>query len=213
MEISPQALPWKSVYKLLTGSIVPRPIGWVSSLDPEGQPNLAPFSFFNAVCSSPPTLLFCPTIRGTDTAQKDTLNNVRRTGEFVINIVTEELAAAMNETSAELPAEVNEFAVARLLTEPSVMVRPPRVAASPIHFECKLSHLIDISTEPGGGSVVIGEIVHIHVRDDLLIGDDKIDIEKLKPIGRLAGPNYCHITNIFQMVRPPSRLGINRQAS
>lgn len=213
MEISPQSLPWNSVYKLLIGSIVPRPIGWVSTLDPDGQPNLAPFSFFNAVCSNPPTLLFCPTVRGTDSAQKDTLNNVRRTGEFVVNIVTEELAAAMNETSTELPPEVNEYVVARLLTEPSAVVRPPRVAASPIHFECKVSHLIDISFQPGGGSVVIGEIVHIHVRDDLLIGDDKIDLEKLKPIGRLAGPNYCHINSVFQMVRPPSRLGINRQAT
>ena len=109
METNPESLPWQSFYKLLTGSIVPRPIGWVSTINAAGQPNLAPYSFFNAICANPPHLLFCPGIRRADLANKDTLNNVRDNGEFVINIVTEELADAMNITATEVAADVNEF--------------------------------------------------------------------------------------------------------
>ncbi|MBC8097950.1 MAG: flavin reductase family protein, partial [Armatimonadetes bacterium] len=102
MELNPNDLPHTSVYKILIGTVLPRPIGWISSLSPAGQPNLAPYSFFNAVCPKPPTVLFCPNVRGSDGAQKDTLRNVRATGEFVVNIVSEPLAHAMNLTSVEL---------------------------------------------------------------------------------------------------------------
>lgn len=210
MEIKPDELPWQSMYKLLTGSVVPRPIGWVSTLNAEGQPNLAPFSFFNVVCPRPAHLLFCPQIRGTDGEEKDTLVNIRTTGEFVFNIVTEELLPAMNQSSTELPSDVDEFQVANLITTPSVVVRPPRVAASPIHFECRLAHILDFGEgQTGGGSVVIGEVVHFHVRDDLLIESDKIDVRKLRPVGRLAGPQYSRVNEIIELVRPPSRLNIN----
>lgn len=206
MEIAPDALPWQSIYKLLIGSIVPRPIGWISSMDEEGRLNLAPFSFFNAVCANPPHLLFSPMIRSNDRQPKDTLRNVRRSGEFVVNIVTEELAEAMNQTSAELPAEVDEFAVANLITAPSVVVRPPRVAASPIHFECQVAQIVDLGDEPGAGSVVIGRIVHLHVSEKVLLDGDKIDLARLKPIARLAGSSYCRVTDTFDMVRPPSQI-------
>lgn len=206
MEITPETMPWKSFYKLMIGSIVPRPIGWISTLAPDGNPNLAPFSFFNAVCPEPAYVLFCPMIRGTDRQPKDTLENVRRTGEFVVNIVTEELAEAMNLTSTELPAEVNEFAVANLLTTPSVAVRPPRVAASPIHYECQVAHIIDLGDQEGAGSVVIGRVVHLHVDERVLLNGDKIDLGSLKPIGRLAGNRYCRVTDIFEMVRPAPKL-------
>lgn len=206
MEINPAAIPWNSIYKLLIGSIVPRPIGWISTISPEGQPNLAPFSFFNAVCANPPHVLFCPMIRSTDLQRKDTLNNIRQNGEFVVNIVTEALAEKMNATSTELPAEVDEFAVANLMTAPSVVVRPPRVAASPVHFECRLAHLYEVGDQPGAGSVVIGEIVHLHVSEEVLVGEDKIDLQRLQPIGRLAGHAYCRVTDVFEMVRPPSKI-------
>lgn len=208
MEISPENYPWNSIYKIMIGSILPRPIGWISTIDPSGKPNLAPFSFFNAVCGNPPHVLFCPMIRGTDLSQKDTLSNVRATGEFVVNIVTEELAEAMNITSAEFPAGMDEFAAAGLEKMPSVRVRPPRVAASPIHYECQVVQIVDLGSQPGGGSVVIGRVVHLHVAERVLIGGDKIDLNALSPIGRLAGSAYCRVSDIFEMPRPGSWLGL-----
>jgi len=206
MEIAPENLPWQSVYNIFVGSVVPRPIGWISTVDPAGRPNLAPFSFFNAVCPNPPHVLFCPNVRITDRQTKDSLHNVRETGEFVVNIVTEDLAEAMNLTSAELPVEVNEFEFGGLSVSPSKAVRPPRVAVSPIHYECKVSHIFDLGDQPGAGSVVIGRVIHIHVDESVLFGGDKIDLAKLKPIGRLGGNGYCKVRNLFKMVRPPSQI-------
>ena len=206
MEIAPASIPRASLYKILIGSVVPRPIGWISTINASGQPNLAPFSFFNVVCPKPPTVLFCPMVRGTDGEQKDTLNNVKATGEFVVNIVSEELASKMVATSVEIAAQVNEFELVGLESAPSVAVRPPRVADSPIHFECKLTQIVEIGNNPGGGSVVIGEIVHLHVDERVLLGEDKIDLAKLKPIGRLAGSAYVRVTDLFEMVRPPSQI-------
>lgn len=114
MEINPENMPPGSVYKILIGTVVPRPIGWISSVDTEGVPNLAPFSFFNVVGNNPPMVIFSPMVRGTDKQSKDTLRNVQATGEFVVNIVTEDLAEAMNITSTEFPAGVNEFEAAGL---------------------------------------------------------------------------------------------------
>jgi flavin reductase (DIM6/NTAB) family NADH-FMN oxidoreductase RutF len=206
VEINPETVAWNSMYKIMIGSVLPRPIGWVSSIDANGQPNLAPFSFFNAVCANPPHVLFCPGIRSADRNPKDTLKNVRETGEFVVNIVTEATAEAMNITATELPANVNEFEAAGLTAVPSVTVKPPRVGESPIHYECKVAQIVDLGSEPGGGSVVIGRVVHLHVDDSVLIGEDKIDLEKLKPIGRLAGASYCRVTDVFDMIRPPSQI-------
>jgi flavin reductase (DIM6/NTAB) family NADH-FMN oxidoreductase RutF len=206
MEIAPDALPRQSIYKILIGSVVPRPIGWISTVNASGQPNLAPFSFFNAVCSSPPTVLFCPMIRSTDGNTKDTLNNVKATGEFVVNIVSEEQALSMVATSLEIAPDVNEFELTGLATAPSVVVKPPRVAESPIHFECKVSQIVEVGNQPGGGSVVLGEIVHLHVDERVLIGEDKINLAALKPIGRLAGSAYTRVTDLFEMVRPPSQI-------
>jgi flavin reductase (DIM6/NTAB) family NADH-FMN oxidoreductase RutF len=190
----------------MIGSILPRPIGWISTVDGEGRPNLAPFSFFNAVCANPPHVLFCPMVRGTDKKPKDTLQNVRATGEFVVNIVTEELALAMNASAAELPAEIDEFEFAGLTASPSVVVAPPRVASSPIHYECKVAHLLDLGHEPGGGSIVVGRVVHVHVQEDLLTGMDRINLEELKPIARLGGNFYTRVSDVFEMVRPASQI-------
>jgi flavin reductase (DIM6/NTAB) family NADH-FMN oxidoreductase RutF len=171
-----------------------------------GQPNLAPFSFFNVVCARPPTVLFCPMIRSTDGNTKDTLNNVKATGEFVVNIVSEELAIAMIATSVEISSDVDEFELTGLVTVPSVAVKPPRVADSPIHFECKVSQIVEVGNQPGGGSVVLGEIVHLHVEERVLFGEDKINLAALKPIGRLAGSAYVRVTDIFETERPKSQI-------
>ena len=207
MELDPATIPYQSVYKIMTGSVLPRPIGWISTIDMDGRPNLAPFSFFNAVCSNPPTVLFCSSIRGSDGKAKDTLNNVRATKEFVVNIVTDELFQAMNASSIEAPAGFNEFDYAGLTLGPSISVKPARVAESPIHFECNLREIIEIGTDPGGGSIVIGTIVHIHANDEVMIGRDKINLSALKPIGRLMGNSYCRVTDIIEIERPKNILG------
>jgi len=206
METTPDSIPRASLYKILIGSVVPRPIGWISTVNANGQPNLAPFSFFNVVCAKPPTVLFCPMIRSTDGNTKDTLNNVKATGEFVVNIFGEELATEMVATSVEIAPEVNEFELTGLETSPSTVVKPPRVAEGPIHFECKLTQVVEIGNNPGGGSVVIGEIVHLHVDERVLFGGDKIDLAALKPIGRLAGSEYVRVTDLFEMERPKSQI-------
>lgn len=207
MEINPANLPHQSIYKIMTGAIVPRPIGWISTVDSSGRPNLAPFSFFNAVCSNPPTVLFCSSIRGADGKTKDTLNNVRATSEFVVNIVSEDLFEAMNASSIEAPAGFNEFEYAGVSLAPSQKVKPPRVAESLIHFECALREVIEIGSEPGGGSIVIGTIVHIQAEERVLLGMDKINLQELKPIGRLMGNAYCRVTDLIEIARPKNILG------
>ncbi len=202
MDITPSSATWQSFYKFMIGSILPRPIGWISTISADGRPNLAPYSFFNAVCANPPHVLFCPMIRTHDGAQKDSLRNVRETGEFVVNIVTFALAEAMNLTSGEYDSDINEFERAALTPFPSLTVRPPRVAESPIHFECQVAHILDLSDEPGGGSVVVGRVTHLHVDESVMLGDNKIDVTKLDPIGRMAGSNYTRIGEIFSLERP-----------
>jgi flavin reductase (DIM6/NTAB) family NADH-FMN oxidoreductase RutF len=206
MEIQPNTQNWRTVYKFMIGSILPRPIGWISTISHDGRPNLAPFSFFSPICANPPHILFCPSVRGTDGALKDTLINTQATGEFVANIVTESVAEAMNITSTELSAEVNEFELAGLTAVPSTVVDPPRVGESPVSFECEVAEIIELGREIGGGSVVIGEVVHMHVSDDVLYQSDKIDLEALGPIGRLAGSAYCRVSDLFEMPRPPSQI-------
>lgn len=206
MEASAADLEWTTLYKLLIGAVVPRPIGWVSSVNEQGASNLAPFSFFNAVCANPPLLLFCPMIRSRDGAHKDTLRNVRTSGEFVINIVSEDLAQAMNISATEFPPDVNEFQAAGLTAAPSVRVKPSRVAESRVHFECRVEQILEFGDKPGAGSVVIGRILHVHVDESVLFDGDKIDLLALKPIGRLAGSSYTRVTDIFDLVRPPSQI-------
>lgn len=206
MDINPSEHPPREVYKLLTAAIAPRPIAWVSTVNREGQPNLAPFSFFNAVCENPPTVLFCPSVRKVDGEPKDTYHNVRATGEFVINFVTEAVAEAMNLTAAEVPPEVNEFEQAGLTPQPSLLVKPPRVAESPIHFECKLRDIITISEEPGGGYIIIGTVIHMHFDDSVYRAGNTIDYDVYDPIGRLTGAGYTRTRDRFDLLRPPSEI-------
>lgn len=207
MIVSPSDLSHSELYSIVLNSVAPRPIAWVSTISEAGQPNLAPFSFFNCVCVDPPLLAFAPGLRQpkqADTGRgeaKDTLRNIRETKEFVVNIVTYELAEAMNLTSGEYESSVNEFEVARLTPEPSKVVRPPRVGESPVSFECKLHQILDFSTKPTSGSLVIGEVVSIHIADKHL-KHGKLDRNSLDMIGRMGGIQYARTTQRFEMVRP-----------
>ena len=207
MIVSPSDLSHKDLYNILLNSVGPRPIAWVSTAGASGQLNLAPFSFFNVVCVDPPLLAFAPGLRRPKQAEasrgeaKDTLRNIRDTREFVVNVVTHELAEAMNVTSGEYDASVNEFELARLTARASTIVRPPRVAESPVSFECRLHQILDFSPAPTSGSLVIGQIVSIHMNDAHL-KDGRLDRNSLDLIGRLGGNQYTRTTQRFEMVRP-----------
>jgi flavin reductase (DIM6/NTAB) family NADH-FMN oxidoreductase RutF len=207
MIVSPSDLPHSELYGLLLNSVAPRPIAWVSTMSASGQLNLAPFSFFNAVCVDPPLLAFAPGLRrpkqpeASQGEAKDTLRNIRETQEFVVNIVTYELAEAMNLTSGEYDASVNEFELAKVTPEASTVVRPPRVAESPVSFECRRYQILDFSSEPTSSSLVIGKIVSIYVSDAHL-KEGKLDRNSLDLIGRMGGMQYTRTTQRFEMVRP-----------
>lgn len=196
-------------YKLIIGSIVPRPIAFVSTVSSDGLPNLAPFSFFTGVCSNPPTVLFCPMVRGSDGNKKDTLLNIEETGEFVVNVVSEDIVEAMNLTAAEFPHGVNEFEESGLTPVPSLIVKPPRVLESPISMECKLQQVVYVGDGSlGSGSVVLGTVVRFHVRADLY-ESGRISTTDLKPVARLAGSAYCPVRDVFEIQRPTTKTGAN----
>jgi len=199
--VDAKSAPAADVYKLLIGAIVPRPIAFVSTVNAQGAFNLAPFSFFTAISANPPVICFSPMIRGRDGARKDTLRNIEGTPEFVVNIVSEDFAAQMNECSAEFPPEVDEFAVSGLTPVPSDLVKPPRVAESRVNMECRLMQIVNVSAKPLGGSLVIGEVLRFHVADEI-IQNSRIDPDLLRPIGRMGGPSYTRVTDRFDLVRP-----------
>lgn len=200
MQFDPQNLEQKSIYKLLTGIIIPRPIGWISSISEEGITNLAPFSYFNAVGDDPPHIMFSAG-RGAN-SNKDTLNNVLATKQFVVNMVTEELVEQMNTTAQGIPPNESEFDLANLTPIPSLKIKPPRVKESPIAMECELVHHYTLEDNKFGGStILVGRIVMFHIAENLLLDDFKINIETYKPISRLAGSNYAKIGEIFSVKR------------
>jgi flavin reductase (DIM6/NTAB) family NADH-FMN oxidoreductase RutF len=201
MQFDPQEIDQKAIYKLLTGAVIPRPIGWISSISEDGIPNLAPFSFFNAVGEDPPHVMFS-TVR-TNNTNKDTLNNVLATGEFVVNMATEYNVEKMNATSQIVAPEIDEFALAGLTPIASVNVKPARVAESPIAFECKLVHHYTLENhQHGGATIIIGKIVMFHIDESVWLGDFKINMETYKPVARLAGSNYAKLGEIFSIKRP-----------
>lgn len=205
MQIDAATLRWQDAYKLLIGAVVPRPIAFVSTVSPAGQPNLAPFSFFSGVCANPPCLSVA-IMRRPDGTKKDTLRNIEATGEFVVNVVTEAMAVGMNETATEFPPEVNEFTVGGFTPAPAVAVRAPRVAESPISLECRLLQVVELGASAGSGSLVLGQVVYGHVRDDLY-REGRIDVEQLRPVGRLAGNGYTTLGRTFELVRKPYQPG------
>ena len=198
MEIDP--CNFEGFNRVLTGVVVPRPIAFVSSISAEGLINLAPYSFFNAVAYDPPTLVFSSSRFAAD-KRKDTLSNIEATGEYVVNVVVDDIAEAMNRTAAEYPADVSEFDIAGLTPVPSTVVKPPRVAESPVNMECRLQQIVPIGQGHHQHGLVIGQIVLMHIRDDLIDGH-RIIHQRLRPTGRLAGSMYCHTSDVFEMARP-----------
>ncbi len=186
-------------YSILASLVTPRPIAWVTSVSPNGQINAAPFSFFNVLGANPPIVGFCPGDRAPG-VPKDTAANIRATHEFVVNLVDEELAEAMNATAADLPPGTNELAATGLATAPSTLVTPPRIAAAPAALECTEWGTLQI----GDNRLIIGLVHRVHVRDELI---DPVTLrilsEKFHPVGRMASPSwYCRTHERFEMERP-----------
>lgn len=200
MEFNPDTLEASAIYKLLTGSIIPRPIGWISTIDENGINNLAPFSYFNMIGDDPPHVMFS-TRRDNDT-NKDTLNNVLTTKQFVVNMVTEDLVEQMNATAQVVSAEVDEFELVGLTPIASTKIKPNRVKESPIQFECEMVHHYFLEDhKQGGACIVIGRIVMMHIDESVLLENYKINMETYKPVARLAGSNYSKIGEVFSIKR------------
>lgn len=184
-------------YKLTAGLIVPRPIGWIGTVSAAGVPNLAPYSFFNAVSGDPPTFVFSPG----RSSRKDTLDNVHEVGEFTINVVTVEVMGAMNASSASFDAGVDEFAECGLTAVPSTSIRAPMVGECKANIECVVTQIVDVGHAEHGNALVVGEAVEFHVAEELLDGT-RIDQAALRAIGRHAGNTYSHATDLFDLIRP-----------
>jgi len=208
MIVKTSELDQKEIYKLLIGSVVPRPIAWVSTINADNITNLAPFSYFTVASSYPPVLCFSPGLKGdlrdgeVVAVPKDTLRNIEETKEFVVNIVSANLAEQMNNTSAEYAPSVSEFERSGLTEAASSMVRPPRVGEALISMECRLNQIVRLGTAPGAGNLVLGDVLCFHI-DDSIYKAGHIDIHALNPIGRLSGNSYCRVVEqIFELRRP-----------
>lgn len=199
MKINPKT--FESFNQVLTGVVVPRPIAFVSTISDLGNVNLSPYSFFNAVSYDPPLIIFSSSKFTSDGKLKDSLSNIEQNGEFVVNIVNENIVEAMNTTAAEYPEDVNEFDIANLTQIDSDLVKPPRLSESPVNMECKLERIITLGTETHPQGLVIGEIIQLHIDDEIISGH-RINHEKLKPVGRLAGNMYTHTYDVFELMRP-----------
>lgn len=201
MKIDPNSLNQTDLYKLMIDVIVPRPIAFVSTVNRTGAFNLAPFSYFNGVSSAPPMIMISVG-RQHDGSKKDTDRNIEETGEFVVNVVTESVAEAMNIASTNFPSGVSEFEQAHLTPVPSDLVRPPRVLESPVNMECRLVQAIELGNPPN--TLTIGEVLRFHIVGELY-EDGHVDPLKLKPVGRLGGMRYCRVNDLFEMRRPRYR--------
>jgi flavin reductase (DIM6/NTAB) family NADH-FMN oxidoreductase RutF len=199
MQFDPAGMDPQDVYKIMAALIVPRPIGFTSTLGPDGVQNLAPFSFFMMITSSPPHVAL--SIGAKDGQEKDTLRNIRADGEYVINTVNRAIGPQMARTAVDFDPDVSEFEVSGLTAVPSDVVRPPRVLESPASFECELRTILPVGGPPYGAHLVLGEIVRIHVQDDLLLENNRIDMRKLDALGRLTGDSYCATTEQFELKR------------
>jgi len=186
--------------------IIPRPIGWISSVDAAGIFNLAPYSFFNAVCYSPPTVMFSAGVGSAADATKDSVRNIEATGEFVCNLATWATRDQMNASSATLPPDQDEIALTGLTPLPSTLVRAPRIAEAPVNLECRHIKTVEI---PGWNpadvyKVIFGEVIGIHIADEVITDDGLVDVARIMPIGRLGYNDYTRVDadSIFTLVRP-----------
>jgi flavin reductase (DIM6/NTAB) family NADH-FMN oxidoreductase RutF len=195
MILDPGTVPPGDFYRFMISVVVPRPIAFVSTISPDGQLNVAPFSYFNAITNQPPLLGI--SINRRKGVPKDTLRNIEQTGEFVVNTVDEPLGAQMVQTSGDWPDDVDEFELTGLTPVPSDLIKPPRVGESPVSMECRLHRVIEL----GSTFFVVGEIVRAHLKDEVLT-DGRVDIGKLRPLGRLGGDGYSVVRDVVHMPRP-----------
>ncbi len=202
--LDPASIDRTAAYHLLNSLVVPRPIAWVSTVSELGTANIAPHSYFTVLSPDPPVVCF------SSGGVKDTLRNVRFTGDFVVNVVGEELAEQMNLTSADFPADESEFSAAGLTPAPCDLVRAPRLAEAPAAMECRLLQILEIGNAPN--HVVIGEVVRFHLADRVW-RDGRIDMAALRPVGRLAGSGYSFTRELFRMDRPTYAGLLARNAS
>ncbi len=201
MQIDFTALSPRDAYQWMIGTILPRPIAWVSTISADGRTNLAPFSFFQGVTANPPTLMFVP-VNTRDGTKKDTVRNIEEVPEFVVNLVPAALADQMNATSALLPHGESEFDRFGIASAPSLQVRPPRVAAAPVAFECRLHQVVTIGEGPLAANVIFGRILTAHVSDEILNAAGRPDPERLDLIGRMGGNTYVRTRDRFDLERP-----------
>jgi len=201
MQLDFSTLPARDAYRWMSSTIMPRPIAWVSTISPEGVTNLAPFSFFQGICANPPTLMFVP-VNNRQGQPKDTVRNIEAVPEFVVNLVSHQLGEQMNHTAALLPYGESEFSAFGIESAASEKIRPPRVAAAPVAYECKLDRIVHIGEGPLAANVVFGRILTLHVHDEMLNAAGLPDSRKLDLIGRMGGDDYITTRDTFTMERP-----------
>jgi flavin reductase (DIM6/NTAB) family NADH-FMN oxidoreductase RutF len=209
LSLDPKELPQPKLHQYLLGAIGPRPIAFASTLDAEGRPNLAPYSFFNVFSSNPPILIFSPARRGRDNTTKHTLENALVTKECVINIVNYAMVEQMSLASTEYPEGVSEFTKTGLTPIASEVVKPFRVKEAPVQFECKINDVVALGTQGGAGNLVICEVVRIHVAEDILDEDGRISPIKIDQVARMGGHFYTRANQgLFQLPQPMTQVGI-----
>lgn len=213
IKVNPKETPIPKLHQFMLGAIAPRPIAFASTLDKDGNPNLAPFSFFNAFGSNPPILAFSPARSGRTNTTKHTLDNIEETKEVVINIVNYKIVHQMSLASCQYPKGVNEFIKSGLTPIKSEIVKPFRVKESPVQMECRVNNIIKTGTEGGAGNIIICEIVMMHINEDV-ITDDNIDPHKMDFVARMGGDYYCRVVpeSIFSLPQPKTEIGIGVDA-
>jgi flavin reductase (DIM6/NTAB) family NADH-FMN oxidoreductase RutF len=209
LSIDPKTLPVAKVHGYLLGAVAPRPIAFASTLDEEGNPNLSPFSFFNVFSANPPIAIFSPARRGRDNTTKHTYENVKKVKECVINIVNYDMVQQMSLASVEYPKGVNEFVKAGFTPIASEVVKPFRVKESPVQLECIVKDVVELGTEGGAGNLVICEVVRIHINEEILDANGRIDPEKIDLIARMGGDWYSRAKlGLFEVAKPNEKIGI-----
>jgi flavin reductase (DIM6/NTAB) family NADH-FMN oxidoreductase RutF len=214
VSIDPKNLTVQKLHQYLLGAIGPRPIAFASTVDAEGKPNLAPFSFFNVFSANPPILIFSPARSGRTNTTKDTYNNVKVVPEVVINVVNYDIVHQMSLASSPYAPGVNEFQKAGFTALKSDSVKPFRVAESPVQFECKVNEVIELGTEGGAGNLIICEVLKIHIHDEVLDSNGMIDQQKIDLVARMGGDWYsrANAESMFEITKPISTCGIGFDA-
>lgn len=209
ISIDPKEIPVGTLHGYLLGAVSPRPICFASTVDSEGKVNLSPYSFFNVFSANPPIMIFSPARRVRDNTTKHTLENILETKEVVINIVSHAMVQQMSLSSTEYAKGVNEFTKAGFTEMPSNIVKPPRVKEAPVQFECKVNEVIGLGSEGGAGNLVICEVVKVHMHEEILDADGKIDPFKIDTVARMGGNWYSRAKEgIFEVEKPLRTLGI-----